>query len=56
MLALAGEYEPFDQEVFDAVSRDIAELTRALQAAENDEAYAPLYGTSEGGERRSSNF
>ena len=56
VLALAGEYEPFDQEVFDAVSRDIAELKRALQAAENDEEYAPLYGTSEGGERRSSNF
>lgn len=53
---LAGEYEPFDKEEFNTVSRDIAELKRALEAAENEEEYAPLYGTPDGDERRSSNF
>jgi beta-N-acetylhexosaminidase len=56
VLNRAGEYEPFDQQEFDAVCRDIAELKRALKAAENDEEYAPLFGTEEGRERRSSNF
>ncbi|MBD0325117.1 MAG: glycoside hydrolase family 3 protein, partial [Pyrinomonadaceae bacterium] len=56
VLDLAGERETFDPEEFEAVSRDIAELKRALKAAENDEEYAPLYGTSEGKERKSSNF
>ena len=56
VLKLAGEYESFDQTEFDAASRDIAELKRALKAAENDEEYAPYYGTPEGDERRSSNF
>jgi beta-N-acetylhexosaminidase len=56
VLAIAGEYESFSQDDFDAASRDIAELNRALQAAENDEEYTPLYGTPEGSERRSSNF
>jgi beta-glucosidase-like glycosyl hydrolase len=55
-LKLAGEYESFDQTEFETVSRDIAELKRALKAAENDEEYAPLYGTPEGKERNSSNF
>jgi beta-N-acetylhexosaminidase len=56
VLKLAGEPEQFDQDEFETVSRDIAELKRALKAAENDEEYAPLFGTPEGGERRSSNF
>jgi len=56
VLKLAGDYDPFDQEEFDAVCRDITELKRALKAAENDEAYAPLFGTNEGRTRRSSNF
>lgn len=56
LLEIAGEPEQFDQDEFDVVSRDIAELKRALQAAENEEEYAPLFGTPEGGERRSSNF
>ncbi len=55
-LAIAGESESFDQREFEKVSRDIAELKRALQAAEDEEEYTPLYGTSEGGEKRSSNF
>jgi beta-N-acetylhexosaminidase len=56
VLGLAGEPEQFDQDEFEIVSRDVAELKRALKAAENDEEYAPLFGTPEGGERRSSNF
>ena len=55
-LKLAGEYESFDQTEFETVSRDLVELKRALKAAENDEEYAPLYGTPEGDDRRSSNF
>jgi beta-N-acetylhexosaminidase len=56
VLKLAGEPEQFDQDEFETASRDIAELKRALKAAENDEEYAPLFGTPDGGERRSSNF
>jgi len=56
VLDIAGDYEHFDQDEFDAVSREFAELKRALQAAENDEEYAPAYGTLEDHERRSSNF
>lgn len=56
VLGLAGQYEHFDQEEFDLVSKNIMELKRALKAAENEEEYSPLYGTSEGRERRSSNF
>jgi beta-N-acetylhexosaminidase len=56
VVSLAGEPEQFDQDEFEVVSRDIAELKRALKAAENDEEYAPFFGTPEGGERRSSNF
>ncbi|MGB9182136.1 MAG: glycoside hydrolase family 3 N-terminal domain-containing protein [Pyrinomonadaceae bacterium] len=56
VLTVAGDCEQFNQAEFDTVSCDIAELKRALHAAENDEEYAPLYGTPEGSERRSSNF
>lgn len=56
VLDRASECESFDGAEFKTVSRDIAELKRALQAAENDEEYAPLYGTPEGSERHSSNF
>lgn len=56
LIDLAGEYEPFDQSEFDVVSSDLAKLKRALKAAENNEEYAPLYGTEEGSERHSSNF
>lgn len=56
VLSLTGEPEQFDQDEFEMVSRDIAELKRALKAAENEEEYAPLFGTPEGGERHSSNF
>jgi beta-N-acetylhexosaminidase len=56
VLALAGDYEHFDRDEFEAVCRELTELKRALHAAENDEAYAPAYGTPEDRERRSSNF
>jgi beta-N-acetylhexosaminidase len=56
VLDVAGEYEPFDPTEFEMVSHDIGELMRELKAAENDEEYAPLYGTPEGKERESSNF
>ncbi|HEY0405683.1 MAG TPA: glycoside hydrolase family 3 N-terminal domain-containing protein [Pyrinomonadaceae bacterium] len=56
VLAFAGEFETFNPAEFQTVARDIRELKRALKAAENDEEYAPLYGTSEGKERESSNF
>ncbi len=56
VLKIAGDYESFDQDEFDIASRDIMELKRALKAAEEDEEYAPVYGTPEGPERRSSNF
>ena len=55
-LRLTGEPEQFDQDEFETVSREIAKLKQALDAAENNEEYAPLFGTPEGGERRSSNF
>jgi beta-glucosidase-like glycosyl hydrolase len=55
-LTLAAEPESFDEEEFAVVSRDIGELKRALKAAEDEEEYAPLYGTEEGDVRRSSNF
>jgi beta-N-acetylhexosaminidase len=56
VLGLTSEPEQFDQDEFDAVSKDMAELKRALKAAENEEEYSPLFGTPEGGERHSSNF
>ena len=56
VLKIAGEPEQFDQDEFDAVSRDIADLKRALKEAELTGEYAPVFGTPEGGTRRSSNF
>ncbi|HEX8141660.1 MAG TPA: glycoside hydrolase family 3 N-terminal domain-containing protein [Pyrinomonadaceae bacterium] len=56
LIELAGEYEPFDQAEFETVSTEMRELKRALKAAENNEEYAPPYGTAEGSERHSSNF
>jgi beta-N-acetylhexosaminidase len=55
-LKLAGEPEQFDAEEFAAVSQRIRELKRHLKAAEETGEYAPLYGTDDGGVRRSSNF
>lgn len=55
-LDAAAEAETFDEEEFQTVARDIGELKRALKAAEDDEEYAPLYGTEEGDLRSSSNF
>lgn len=56
VLAASQEAEPFDDEEFRKVSREIAELKRELKAAEDNEEYTPLYGTREGDLRRSSNF
>ena len=56
VLDIAGSYEHFDSEEFNAVSLQLAELKRALRAAENEEEYTPLYGTPEDRERHSSNF
>jgi beta-N-acetylhexosaminidase len=56
VLKIAGETEQFDQDEFDAASREIAELKRALKAAELTGEYTPVFGTPEGGERHSSNF
>jgi beta-N-acetylhexosaminidase len=56
VLDLAGSYEHFDADEFNSISRQFAELKNALQAAENEEEYSPLYGTPEDLERRSSNF
>jgi beta-N-acetylhexosaminidase len=56
VLDIAGTYEHFDADEFNAISRQFVELKSALKAAENDEEYAPLYGTPEDLERRSSNF
>jgi len=55
-LKLAGEPEQFDAEELQAASRRIAQLKLDLKAAEETGEYAPLYGTEEGGVRRSSNF
>jgi beta-N-acetylhexosaminidase len=55
-LALAPEYEQFDEDEFSSVSKAIAELKRELHDAEVTGEYAPLYGTEEGDTRRSSNF
>ncbi|MDQ1557811.1 MAG: beta-N-acetylhexosaminidase [Pyrinomonadaceae bacterium] len=56
VLDLAGDYEHFDADEFQIVSRELAQLKLALHAAENNEEYAPLYGTPEDRERHSSNF
>ncbi|HEX8355057.1 MAG TPA: glycoside hydrolase family 3 N-terminal domain-containing protein [Pyrinomonadaceae bacterium] len=55
-LKLTGEPESFDAEEFDAVSRQIKVLKQDLKSAEDTGEYAPLFGTEEGGTRRSSNF
>ena len=55
-LEIAGEPEQFDEDEFQAVSRQMGELKRELKAAEEAGEYAPLYGTEEGGARSSSNF
>jgi beta-N-acetylhexosaminidase len=55
-LKLAGEPEQFDAEEFQTVARRIAELKAELKTAEETGEYAPLYGTEEGDDRRSSNF
>jgi beta-N-acetylhexosaminidase len=55
-LKLTGEPEQFDAGEFQAVSRQIAQLKLDLKAAEETGEYAPLYGTEDGGVRRSSNF
>jgi beta-N-acetylhexosaminidase len=55
-LKLAGEPEQFDAEEFQAVSRQMARLKQSLKSAEETGEYAPLYGTEDGGVRRSSNF
>jgi beta-N-acetylhexosaminidase len=56
VLRLAGEPEQFDADEFEAASREIKELNRALKAADLTGEYAPVFGTPEGGERQSSNF
>jgi beta-N-acetylhexosaminidase len=56
VLAVAGEYEHFDGDEFEGISRDIGELKRELKAADLTGEYAPVYGTPEGGKRSSSNF
>lgn len=55
-LKLAGEPESFDAEEFETVSRQFAQLKRELKAAEDTGEYSPLFGTADGGTRRSSNF
>jgi beta-N-acetylhexosaminidase len=55
-LKLTGEPESFDAEEFRQVSRRLAELKLELKSAEETGQYAPVYGTHEGGTRRSSNF
>ena len=56
VLKIACECETFEQDEFETACHDIRELKRALHAAENDEEYAPAYGTPDGSERSSSNF
>ncbi|HVF50974.1 MAG TPA: glycoside hydrolase family 3 N-terminal domain-containing protein [Pyrinomonadaceae bacterium] len=55
-LAIAGEYESFGEEEFQAVARELAELKQTLKMAEETGEYAPVYGTEEGDVRSSSNF
>jgi beta-glucosidase-like glycosyl hydrolase len=55
-LKLVGETESFDAEEFDAVSRRFGQLKLELKAAEDTGEYSPLFGTADGGSRRSSNF
>ncbi|HEX6184815.1 MAG TPA: glycoside hydrolase family 3 N-terminal domain-containing protein [Pyrinomonadaceae bacterium] len=55
-LKLTGEPESFDAEEFETVSRQFKVLKQELRSAEETGEYAPLFGTEEGGTRRSSNF
>jgi beta-N-acetylhexosaminidase len=55
-LEIAGEPEQFDEDEFQALSRQMGELRRELKVAEESGEYAPLFGTEDGGTRRSSNF
>jgi beta-N-acetylhexosaminidase len=55
-LLISGEHQAFDRAEFETVSREIAALKRELEDAEEHEPYAPSYGTTEDGSRRSSNF
>jgi beta-N-acetylhexosaminidase len=55
-LKLVGEPESFDADEFEAVSRQFAQLKQELKSAEDTGEYSPLFGTSGGGTRRSSNF
>jgi beta-glucosidase-like glycosyl hydrolase len=55
-LSIAGEYESFGEEEFNTVSRAIADLKQKLKSAEETGEYAPVYGTQEDTDRRSSNF
>ncbi|HEX7956761.1 MAG TPA: hypothetical protein VF508_07460, partial [Pyrinomonadaceae bacterium] len=55
-LKLTGEPESFDADEFQEVSRQFAALKLDLKSAEETGEYAPLFGTEEGGTRRSSNF
>jgi beta-N-acetylhexosaminidase len=55
-LKLTGEPESFDAEEFETVSRQFKVLKQELRSAEESGEYAPLFGTEEGGTRRSSNF
>jgi beta-glucosidase-like glycosyl hydrolase len=55
-LKLTGEPESFDAGEFKEVSRLLRVLRQDLKSAEETGEYTPLYGTGEGGTRRSSNF
>jgi len=55
-LRITREPEQFAEEEFRAVSQQIVDLKARLKAAEETGEYAPVYGTNEGGTRRSSNF
>ena len=55
-LKLTGEPEAFDAAEFETVSRQLRVLKQELKVAEDTGEYAPLFGTEEGGTRRSSNF
>jgi beta-N-acetylhexosaminidase len=55
-LKLAGEPEAFDADEFKTVSLQLAQLKQDLKTAEETGEYSPLFGTADGGTRRSSNF
>jgi beta-N-acetylhexosaminidase len=55
-LKLAGEVESFDADEFETTSRQFGLLKLELKSAEETGEYTPLFGTSDGGTRHSSNF